>query len=138
MSLFCLKTLNLLIWDTTFLPGQKPRCFRMQPSHSKAAPTGSSSHLELHLDLPVCHLLILLTFAKANLYHTSLNCHSVLSQTPYKSLGYVASTSELVNLECDQKLAKSSLNCWKLVLTAFLPGPRRAQHLFSLGSPSQH
>lgn len=72
-------------------------------SHSKAAPTGSSSHLELHLDLPVCHLLILLTFATANLYHTSLNCHWVLSQTPYKSLGCVASTSELVNLEWDQK-----------------------------------
>lgn len=71
----------------------------MWPSNSKAAPTESNSHLELHLDLPVCHLLILLTFATANLYHTSLNCHLVLSQTPYKSLGYAASTSKLVNLE---------------------------------------
>lgn len=37
-----------------------------------------------------------------------------------------------------KEVGKSSLNHWKLVLTAFLPGPRRALHLFSLGSPSQH
>lgn len=37
-----------------------------------------------------------------------------------------------------KELDQSSLNGWKLVLTAFLPGPRRALHLFSLGSSPQH
>lgn len=37
-----------------------------------------------------------------------------------------------------KELGKSSLKGWKLVLTAFLPGPSRALHLFSPGSPSQH
>lgn len=99
MSLFCLKYPKSANLGYYVSPRPETRCFRTWPSHSKAGPTGSRSHLELHLDLPVCHLLIPLTFATANLYHTSLNCHSVLSQTPYKSLGYVASTSKPVNLE---------------------------------------